>query len=140
MSACRTPRAPPGTGRVHPDTLYETVLVSGLERVMALLEQERAEVCGPWYRHAEQRAAYRSGHVPSSLVLGGRRVRVQRPRVRTTTGEEVELPSWAAWSSEDPLEQRAIGQMLVGVSTRKYGRSLETLPEAIESRARARAR
>ena len=44
---------------------------------------------------------------------------VQRPRVRTTTGEEVELPSWAAWSSEDPLEQRAIEQMLLGVSTRK---------------------
>jgi hypothetical protein len=55
------------------ETLYETVLVSGLETVMAMLEQERAEVCGPWYRHAEQRAAYRSGHGPSSLVRGGRR-------------------------------------------------------------------
>lgn len=44
------------------------------------------------------------------------------------------LPSWAAWSSEDPLDQRAIEQMLVGVSTRKYGRSLETVPEAVETR------
>jgi transposase-like protein len=117
------------------DTLYETVLVSGLETVMALLEEERAAVCGAWYRHAERRTAYRSGHGPSSLVLGGRRVKVQRPRARTITGEEVELPSWAAWSSEDPLDERAMEQMLVGVSTRKYERSLEALPEAIESRS-----
>jgi transposase-like protein len=116
------------------ETLYETVLVSGFETVMELLEKERAEVCGPWYQHAEQRLAYRSGHVPSSLVLGGRRVSVKRPRVRTTAGEEVVLPSWAAWSSEDPLDQRAIEQMLVGVSTRKYHRSLEALPETMETR------
>ena len=115
------------------DTLYETVLMSGFETVMELLEKERAEVCGPWYRHAEQRSAYRSGHVPSSLVLGGRRVSVSRPRVRTTAGEEVVLPSWAAWSNEDPLDERAIEQMLVGVSTRKYDRSLETLPTAVET-------
>lgn len=116
------------------EALYETVLVSGFETVMQLLEQERAEVCGPRYQHAAQRSAYRSGHVPSSLVLGGRRVTVKRPRVRTITGAEVELPSWAAWSSEDPLDQRAVEQMLVGVSTRKYDRSLETLPNAVETR------
>ena len=121
------------------ETLYETVLVSGFETVMALLEQERAEVCGPWYQHAEQRAAYRSGHVPSALVLGGRRVRVNRPRARTTAGEEVVLPSWAVWSSEDPLDRRAIEQMLVGVSTRKYDRSLETLPEAVEARGTSKS-
>jgi hypothetical protein len=74
------------------ETLYETVLVSGFETVMELLEQERAEVCGPWYRHAAERTAYPSGHVASSLVLGGRRVNVDRPRVRTIAGEEVVLP------------------------------------------------
>jgi putative transposase len=116
------------------ETLYETVLLSGFETVMELLEKERAVVCGPRYRHAEQRSAYRSGHVPSSLILGGRRVSVNRPRARTTAGEEVALPSWTTWSSEDPLEQRAIEQMLVGVSTRKYDRSLETLPDAVETR------
>jgi transposase-like protein len=49
------------------------------------------------------------------------------------------LPSWAAWSSEDPLEKRAIEQMLVGVSTRKYDRSLETLPEAVEARGTSKS-
>lgn len=115
------------------ETLYETVLVAGLECVREVLEAERAEVCGARYRHAEERSAYRAGHVPSSLVLAGRRVSVKRPRVRSTTGEEVVLPSWAAWSAEDPLEARAVEQMLVGVSTRKYARSLEAVPEDVVS-------
>jgi len=121
------------------ETLYETVLVSGIETVMEVLEHERAALCGPRYQHAEERSAYRSGHVPSSLVLGGRRVSVNRPRVRSTAGEEAVLPSWAAWSSEDPLEERAVEQMLVGVTTRKYERSLEALPEGIDSRGTAKS-
>ena len=37
--------------------------------------------------------------------------------------------SWKSWSARDPLEARAIEQMLVGVSTRKYRRSLEEVPD-----------
>ena len=121
------------------ETLYETVLLSGMEAVTALLEQERAAVCGPRYQHAEQRVAYRSGHVPSSLVLGGRRVSVSRPRARTTGGEEVVLPSWAVWSCTDPLDRRAMEQMLVGVSTRRYDRSLEALPAPLEVSATSKS-
>ncbi|MBI4540279.1 MAG: IS256 family transposase [Gemmatimonadetes bacterium] len=126
-------------GKLVRETLYETVLLSGLRYVAEVLETERAQVCGPRYRHAEGRSAYRSGHVGSSLVLGGRRVSVSRPRLRTTAGDEVVLPSWAVWSAEDPLEERAIEQMLVGVSTRKYGRSLEELPEVMVSRGTSRS-
>ncbi|MGH7477876.1 MAG: IS256 family transposase [Longimicrobiales bacterium] len=115
------------------ETLYETVLVAGLQQVSEVLEAERAEVCGPRYRHAEERSAYRAGHGPSSLVLAGRRVNVKRPRARSTDGEEVVLPSWSAWSAQDPLERRAVEQMLIGVSTRNYARSLEALPDEVAS-------
>ena len=121
------------------ETLYETVLISGLETVLEVLERERAELCGPRYQHTAQRSAYRGGHVASSLVLGGRRVSVKRPRGRTTAGEEVVLPSWVAWSREDPLDERAVEQMLVGVSTRRYARSLEALPAEIASRGAGRS-
>jgi putative transposase len=123
-----------GLGTFIRETLFETVLVSGFETVMQFLEQQRAEVCGPRYQHAEQRSAYRAGHAPSSLVLGGRRVSVNRPRARTMSGEEIALPAWAEWASEDPLDERAMEQMLVGVSTRKYDRSLEALPDAVRTR------
>lgn len=120
-------------------SLYETVLRAGLLHVTQVLEEERAAVCGPLYRHHESRTAYRAGSVPSSLVLGGRRVVVSRPRVRTLDHEEVTLPSWAEWSATDPLYARAVEQMIVGVSTRDYGRSLEPLPEETKSRSTSKS-
>jgi transposase-like protein len=49
-------------------------------------------------------------------------------------GQEIALPSWSAFSAEDPLEERAVEQMLVGVSTRRYHRSLEALPDDLPTR------
>ena len=114
--------------------LYETVVTCGLAVVLELLEEERTVRCGPRYRHDAKREAYRAGHVESSLVLGGRQVKMKRPRARTRRGEEVELPSWELWARQDPLTERAMEQMLVGVSTRRYARSLEPAPEGVESR------
>jgi putative transposase len=55
-------------------------------------------------------------------------VGVARPRVRSLAGHELTLPSWQAWSARDPLDQRAMEQMVLGVSRRRYARSLEPLP------------
>jgi hypothetical protein len=63
--------------------------------------------------------------------LGGRRVEIQRPRACSTDGHELSLPSWGAWGAYDPLNERAFEQMVVGVSTRRYARSLEPLPQEI---------
>ena len=38
-----------------------------------------------------------------------------------------------AESSRDPLDERALEQMVLGVSTWRYARSLEPLPEAVAS-------
>lgn len=116
------------------EALFDTVIVSGLEYVGEVLEEERTALCGPRYQHDRQRRALRAGSGPSSLSLGGRRVAVERPRARSVDGEELTLPSWRAWSARDPLEQRAIEQMLVGVSTRRYPRSLEALPGGLRIR------
>jgi putative transposase len=67
------------------------------------------------------------------LVLGGRRVAVSRPRARGVDGHELGLPSWREWSARDLLEARALEQMVLGVS-RRYARSLESLPERGEVR------
>jgi len=114
--------------------LWDTVVLSGFGFVQDELEAERTALCGERYAHQEDRQAARAGHVPSSLVLGGRRVEIQRPRARSTDGHELRLPSWQAWSSHDPLDERAFEQMVLGVSTRRYARSLEPLPEEVEVR------
>ena len=116
------------------EALFDTVIASGLGYVGEVLEAERAALCGPRYQHDPRRQALRAGSMPSSLSLGGRRVEMERPRVRGVDGRELSLPSWRAWSARDPLERRAIEQMLVGVSTRRYARSLEPLPSELKVR------
>ena len=116
------------------EALYETVIGAGLACVDEVLEAERVALCGARYEHLADRQALRAGHVASSLVLGGRRVAVSRPRARSVEGRELKLPSWREWSARDPLEQRAVEQMVLGVSTRRYARSLEPLPAAVTVR------
>ena len=120
--------------------LQDLVVSAGFEELGRLLEAERTAVCGPRYRHAgESRQAYRFGHAPGELVLGGRKVSVRRPRARTVAGEEVTLPSWKRFSAEDPLQERSVEQMLLGVATRRYGRSLDALPSPLRSRSESKS-
>src|SRR3954452_22415435 len=63
----------------------------GLGVVHELMELEVAEVVGPKGKHNPQRTATRHGHEDGSMTLGGRRVAVSRPRVRSVDDEH-ELP------------------------------------------------
>ena len=58
---------------------------------------------------------------------------IRRPRVRAE-GHEVALPTVEAFADTDPLNRRVVEQMLIGVATRQYGRSLE--PTGAEVRTR----
>jgi len=120
--------------------LLDLVIGSGLGVLQALLEQEREQLCGARYRHTPDRKASRAGYAQEAeLVLGGRRVAVKRPRVRSTDGKEVPLPSWEKFAADDPLNERAVEQMVVGVATRKYARSLEPLPAGTKSRGTSKS-
>ena len=57
-------------------------------------------------------------------MLGGLKVAIRRPRARRA-GEEVPLPTARAFANADPLNRRVVDQMLIGVATRQYARSLE---------------
>ena len=113
--------------------LMELAVSSGLKVLHTMLEEDRTELCGPRYQHQRERTASRTGTVPSEVVLGGRKVAIRRPRVRRA-GAEVPLPAFQRMASEDPLNRRVVEQMLVGVATRQYARSLEPLPTTIASR------
>jgi len=110
--------------------LMELAVASGLKVLQTMLEDDRTAICGQRYQHQNDRQASRAGTVSSEVVLGGRKVALRRPRVRAN-GEEVPLPTFQAMASEDPLNRRVVEQMLVGVATRQYARSLEPLPAAM---------
>jgi putative transposase len=114
--------------------LFDTVVTLGMQQVYEILEEERTALCGPRYLHEEARTAVRAGHTEGILPMGGRTVAVLRPRVRTSDGRrEIPLNSWEQFRAADPLTERAVEQMVLGVSTRKYGRSLEPLPAGLEA-------
>lgn len=85
------------------EDLFTLVHSVGMQALQQLLEMERTQLCGPRYEHDQERATSRHGTTQGASVLGGRRVRVQRPRVRSRDGREVPLPTWERFSQEDPL-------------------------------------
>ena len=118
--------------------LYELMIRSGLRVLDAMLEEDRTALCGPRYVHDATRVASRAGTVASEVVLGGRKVAVQRPRVRAD-GHEVPLPTFQVLAGQDPMNRRVLEQLLVGVTTRQYARSLDPLPTDIASRGTSKS-
>ncbi len=113
--------------------LRQMVLNVGFEVLMRLLEEDREALCGPRKKKQADRSAYRYGYDQGQVVLGGRKVSVRKPRVRGVEGGEVPLPTWQQVAEEDPLDERVLEQILVGVSTRNYHRSLESMPASTPS-------
>jgi len=105
----------------------------GLGVVHELMEAEVTEVVGPKGKHDRDRAAVRHGHEDGSMTLGGRRVQVRRPRLRTADDErELPVQSYGYFADRDPLTRAVMDRMLAGVSTRKFARVGEPVGEEVE--------
>jgi transposase-like protein len=110
----------------------------GLGVLSELMEEEVDDVVGPKGKWDPERTAVRHGHEAGAVTLGGRRVEVERPRVRTADGEsEVELATYQHFADRDPLARVVLERMLAGVSTRRYRRTQEPVGEEVETRARS---
>jgi putative transposase len=119
-------------------TLHDAVINAGMSVLAGLLEDERTKLCGRRYAHDAERRAFRAGTTNGELAMGGRRVSMQRPRVRDERGE-VPLATWERFASADPLTPRAVEQMVLGVSTRNYARSIEPAPPGVSSRGTSKS-
>jgi putative transposase len=104
-----------------------------------MMEQDREDLCGPRWKRDPDRSAGRSGTTRSEITLGGRRIPISRPRVRSQGGQEVELPSFAFAARRDPLDRHAMNAVACGISGRKYARSLDPLPEDMEERSTSKS-
>jgi transposase-like protein len=109
----------------------------GVEVMAELVDVEVTEVAGPKGKHDSNRAAYRHGTEDGKVTLGGRRVPVCRPRVRTVTDDhgvehEVRLESYDTFASVDLLADHMVASMLAGLSGRRYQVALEPVGETIE--------
>ncbi len=105
----------------------------GLGVVHQLMEAEVDEIVGQKGKHDSDRKAKRHGHEKGSMTLGGRRVEVERPRVRPAGDErEPGLRTYEHFADRDPLTKAVMDRMLAGVSTRRFAGIGEPVGERVE--------
>ena len=110
----------------------------GLGVLAEMLEAEVEEVVGAKHAKIPDRIAVRHGHESGEVTLGGRRVAVERPRVRSADGErEVALTTYAHFADRDPLTRVVLEQMLAGVSCRRFTRTREPVGQAVVNAERS---
>ncbi len=114
---------------------------AGLQVMDALIDESVTGLCGPRGRHDPDRVAGRHGTEAGSVTLGGRRVGMRRPRVRTQDGSaEVVVPAYELFASTELLGELALERMMAKLSTRRYRAGLEPVGTEIEAGARATSR
>ncbi|MGH9259220.1 MAG: IS256 family transposase [Acidimicrobiales bacterium] len=111
---------------------------TGFQVMDAIIDESVAVLAGPKGRHDPNRSAVRHGTEDGSVVLGGRRVPVRRPRVRTADrSAEVTVPAYELFSSTDVVSSMVLERMMAKLSTRRYAAGLEPVGAQIEATARS---
>ena len=94
---------------------------AGLVVMQQMLTAELAGIVGD--KHAKlgpDRVGNWHGSTRGQVVLGARKISVERPRGRYVDGGEIELDTWATFANEDLLRQVVVERMLAGVATRRH--------------------
>ena len=112
----------------------------GLMVMAQMLDAEMTARVGPKHAKIPGRQANWHGTTKGPVVLGGRELTVSRPRGRTLYETEIELETWAAFSSKDLLDRLTVERMLAGVATRRHVDVAEPVSSQVESAAKATGR
>ena len=111
---------------------------AGLQVMQVMMAESVTSLCGPKGRHDADRSAVRHGQEDGSVTLGGRRVPVRRPRVRSADGTaEVAVPTYELFASTELLDEMALERMMAKLSTRRYSAGLEPVGAQVEATARS---
>src|SRR6266511_1462473 len=115
-------------------------VAAGLAVMRAMFDAEITAGCGPKGKHDPDRVATRHGSERGSVVLGGRRVPVARPRARTGDGHEVPLLAYRLFAAEDQLTRVVMERMLAGLATRRHVAAAEPVGQAVAEGGSATSR
>jgi putative transposase len=115
-------------------------VATGMAVMQAMFDAEITAACGPKGKHDPDRVAVRHGGENGSVVLGGRRVPVRRPRARTADGHEVPLSTYRLFAAGDQLTRVVMERMLAGLATRRHTAAAEPVGHDVEDAASATSR
>ena len=119
--------------------LMEWVQGMGLDALQEMFKADAVAIAGEKKKHQGNRTHNWWGTAKAELPFGGRRIQVDRPRVRKKSGGEVTLPTVKRFQSEDPVPERVLNQILLGVSTRGYEQSLSAPPPGVVGRGTSKS-
>ncbi|MGA7413054.1 MAG: IS256 family transposase [Bryobacteraceae bacterium] len=103
---------------------------AGLRVMELLMEEEVRERVGERSQAQPDRTANRWGKERGFCVVMGQKVPIERPRVRTTDDQEVRLGSYEMFHRGEPLTETVWEKLMLGLSTRTYGRAVREFAEA----------
>ena len=103
---------------------------AGLRVMELLMEEEVRGRVGERSQPQPDRTANRWGKERGFCVVMGQKVPIERPRVRTTDDQEVRLGSYEMFHRGEPLTETVWEKLMLGLSTRKYGRAVREFAEA----------
>jgi transposase-like protein len=110
----------------------------GIKALNIMLEDEVISYAGEKGKHNPSRTAYRHGHERTSVVLGGQKIAIQKPRVRSKDGNgELPIETLIQFQAEDALNNAALRRVLHGVSVRNYIHTLDETPEGSHSTSKS---
>jgi putative transposase len=111
---------------------------TGFQVMHAVLDESVLSLCGPKGKHDPDRLAVRHGTENGSVVLGGRKVPIRHPRVRSADDErEIAVPAYESFTNSDLLDELTLGRMMAKLSTRRYGVGLEPVGTAVEKTSKS---
>src|SRR5690242_1506065 len=102
---------------------------AGLQILRAVLENEVTRRVGPPHRPNPTAGCVRWGKQPGYVVFAGQKIPLERPRIRTREGQEVELESYGQLQQDGKLQRAVRERMVAGLSTRNYRRAVESVVE-----------
>lgn len=106
------------------EVLLQKAKVAVLEMAVTLLEEDANRLCGRPFSRKGECLNHRGGSERSSIIVGGAKYPITRPRVRGEEGE-VELPTLSKLRDQDLLDEHMKNHMLLGVSSRNYDKVVE---------------
>ncbi len=93
----------------------------GLTVIQRIMEAEIQQKVGRW----GQQPAWRHGYQPGYVIYGGRKVNLERPRLRSREDKEVPLASYQAFQKNGKLQKAVARQLTRQCSTRDYQGAIE---------------
>jgi transposase-like protein len=108
----------------------ELIREAGLQLMELLMEEEVKQLAGERSRPMPGRTASRWGRERGYCVVMGQKVPVERPRVRSSEDHEIRLGSYEMFHRGEPLTETVWEKLMLGLSTRKYGKVVREFTEA----------